>query len=91
MTVTLELSPDAEAGLRDRAALRGQSITDYLLTLAVSEDYADTSLSEEEAVVINEGLAELAAGDKGISQDEFHSHMMNTLSRLQRQKTGISV
>ena len=90
MTVTLELSPDAEAGLRSRAARRGQSLTDYLLTLAEWEDYADLSVSDEEAGVIEQGLAELAGGDKGISQEEFDSQMTSVLARLRHRKSGLT-
>lgn len=84
MTVTLELSPNAESDLRDRAARRGQSVADYLLTLAEAADYADLSLSEEEVAVVEQGLAELHAGDKGISQEEFHAEMLATLARLKQ-------
>ncbi len=84
MTVTLELSPDAESDLRDRAARRGQSIADYLLTLAELADYADLSLSTEEVAVVEQGLAELHAGDKGISQEDFHAEMLATLARLKQ-------
>lgn len=86
MTVTLELSPDVEADLRERAEKRGQSVADYLLTLAESEDYADLSLSEEEIAVVEEGLADLHVGDKGISMEEFHREMMTTIAHLKPQK-----
>ncbi len=38
MTVILELPPESEANLRERAAKYGQSVTDYLLTLSEFED-----------------------------------------------------
>lgn len=37
MTVTIELSPDREARLRERAARQGKGIPDYLLDLADPE------------------------------------------------------
>ena len=90
MTLTLELAPDAEQQLNERAARRGQSVADYLLTLAEAEDYNDTSLSEEEIVIINEGLAELHAGDKGVSLEEFHAGMMTTIAQLKSQKLEVA-
>lgn len=84
MTVTLELPPDTEAGLRERAAKRGQSVTDYLLTLAEFGDDLDLSLSEEEISSVQEGLAEIEAGDKGVSLEEFHTEMMATLARIKQ-------
>lgn len=86
MTVILELAPDAEVKLNDRAARRGQTVADYLLTLSEWEDYDDLSLSEEEIAIVNQGLDELRAGDKGISLEEFHEEMMATLSHIKRQE-----
>ncbi len=86
MTVTLELPPDTEAGLRERAAKRGQSVTDYLLTLAEFGDDLDLSLSEEEISSVQEGLAEIEAGDNGVSLEEFDRHMAETIASLKREK-----
>ena len=86
MTLTLELSPDAEADLRERAEKRGQSVADYLLTLAEWQDYEDSSLSEETIAVIEEGLADLHAGDKGISMEEFQAEMLTTIAHLKSEK-----
>lgn len=87
MTVTLELPPDTEAGLCERAAKHGQSVTDYLLMLAEYDGELDFSLSEEEISSVQEGLAEIEAGDKGVSMKEFHTEMMATLSRLKYKET----
>ena len=79
MTVTLELSPDAEAGLRERAAKRGQSIAGYLLTLA-----------EETIAVIEEGLADLHAGDKGVLLEDYRAEVMaKREARKQQQEVGV--
>jgi len=86
MTVTLEFSPDAEAGLRERAAKHGQSITDYLLTLAEFEDDLDLFLPAADAAIIEEGIAEFQSGDRGISLEEFDGHMAKTVARLKREK-----
>ncbi len=88
MTVTLELPPDTEAGLRERAAQRGQSVTDYLLTLAEWEPDIDLSLSAEDVAIIEEGIAEFEAGDRGISLEEFDGHMAETIARLKRKKSN---
>ncbi len=90
MTLTLELSPDAEADLRERAEKRGQSVADYLLALAEWADYADFSLSEETIAVIEEGIAEFRAGDRGISMEEFQADMMVTLVHLTSQKSEVA-
>ena len=86
MTLTLELSPDAEADLRERAERRGQSVADYLLTLAEWQDSEDWSLSEETIAVIEEGLADLHAGDKGMSMEEFQAEMLTTIAHLKSEK-----
>lgn len=86
MTVILELPPDAEVVLRERAAKHGQSITDYLLMLAEFDGELDFSLSEEEISSVQEGLAEIEAGDKGISLEEFDRNMAETIASLKRKK-----
>jgi len=90
MTVTLKLSPEAEADLRARAEKRGQSVADYLLTLDEWQDYADLSLSEETIAVIEEGLADLHAGDRGLSMEEFRAEMMTTIAHLQAHKAEVA-
>ena len=49
MTVTLEIPAEMEAQLCERAAKRGQTVTDYLMTLAESEDYFSIYEWESEA------------------------------------------
>jgi len=72
MTVTLEIPAEMEEQLCERAARRGQSVTDYLMSLAESEDYftiydwEDEADHQEAIAVIEQGLAELHAGDKGM-------------------------
>ncbi len=90
MTVILELPPESEANLRERAAKYGQSVTDYLLTLSEFEDELDFSLSEEEILSVQEGLAEIEAGDKGVSMKEFHVEMMATLAHIKQSKAQIT-
>ena len=90
MTVTLEIPPEMEAQLCERAAKRGQSVTDYLMTLAESEDYFDISLSEEEIASVEQGLAELHAGEKGISLEEFDAEMKATIARLKQKELKVA-
>lgn len=89
MTVTLKLSPEAETDLRERAEKRGQPVANYLLTLDEWQDYSDLSLSEETIAVVEEGLADLHAGDKGISMEEFRAEMMTTIAHLKPHKAEV--
>lgn len=89
MTVILEMPPASEANLRERAAKYGQSVTDYLLTLAEWEPDLDLSLSAEEVDIIEEGIAEFEAGDRGVSLEEFDEHMRATLARLRHEKASL--
>ena len=90
MTLTLELSPDAEADLRERAEKRGQSVADYLLTLAEWQDYEDLSLSEETIAVIEEGIADFRASDRGVSMEEFQAEMLTTIAHLKSEKASVA-
>ena len=79
MTVTLELPPDMEAELSERAAQRGQAITDYFLTLAEEDLYGLAEMSAEEqqevAAVLNERMQDRLAGDKGILLEAYWSEV----------------
>ena len=87
MTVILEMPPASEANLREKAAKYGQSVTDYLLTLSEFEDDLDLSLSEEEILSVQQGIAEIEAGDKGVSLEEFGEHMRATLAGLKHSRS----
>ena len=80
MTVTLELPPDMEAELSERAAQRGQAITDYFLILAEADLSGEIEMSEAEqkevAAIIEQGLAELHAGDKGMLLEDYRAEVM---------------
>jgi len=90
MTVILDVPPALEPLLQERAARRGQSVADYLLTLAEWDDFADFSLSEETIAVIEEGVADFRAGDRGVSMEEFQAEMMVTLASLTSQKSKVT-
>ena len=80
MTVTLELPPDLEAKLSERAAQRGQAIQDYFLTLAEEDLYglAEMSVEEQEevAAILQERIADRLAGDKGILFEDYKAGVL---------------
>ncbi len=80
MTVTLELPPDMEAELSERAAQRGQAITDYLLMLAEEDLHGEIRMSVEEqeevAAVLQERIQDRLAGDKGILFEDYKAEVM---------------
>ena len=82
MTVTLELAPDVEQRLRESAAYYGQSVTEYLLTKAMLDDYADLSLSDEVLDIIRDQIALRVSGDSAVSWPEFHAGMMAKIERM---------
>lgn len=57
MTITLELSPDEEARLREKAAARGQNVSNYLKSMA-ERDAAD---AEQDAFVAAQHRAMIEA------------------------------
>lgn len=80
MTVTLELPPDLEAELSERAAQRGQAITDYFLTLAEEDLYSMTEMSAEEqeevAAILEEEIAGVHSGDQGMLLEDYRAEVM---------------
>lgn len=80
MTVTLELPPDLEAELSERAAQRGQAITDYFLTLAEEDLYGMTEMSAEEqeevAAILEEEIAGVHSGDQGMLLEDYRAEVM---------------
>ena len=82
MTITLEIPAEMEVQLCDRAARRGQTVTDYLMSLAESEDYftiydwEDEADHQEAIAIIEQGLAELHAGDKGMLLEDYRAEVM---------------
>lgn len=84
MTVTLNIPPEIEAVLSAKAKLFGLSLPDYLFSLLQSEAYDDYSLSVEEIASVQQGLADIKAGDKGISLEEFKAEMEAKIARLER-------
>lgn len=85
MTVMLDIPPDMEAILSRKAELFGLSLPEYLFSLAEADTDDDYSLSPEDIESIQQGIADLAAGDRGISLEEFHAEMMATLEQRLKQ------
>ncbi len=91
MTLVLELSPEEEARLRTNAAVRGQEIKEYLLTLAENDPTIDLTEFEDQAdfddsvAGIREGLADLEAG-RTYSLEETFAEMEAHLDDLERQQ-----
>ena len=92
MTVTLELPPDLEAELSERAAQRGQAITDYFLTLAEEDLYGIAKMSVEEqeevAAVLHERMQDRLAGDKGILLEDYWAEVTAKREARAHQQTS---
>jgi predicted transcriptional regulator len=90
MTLTLELSPEEEARLRANAAVRGQEIKEYLMTLAENDqvidltEFKDRSDFDDSVAGIREGLADLEAG-RTYSLEETFAHLRE--HRAERRRT----
>lgn len=83
MNVTLDIPPDTEARLREKATRHGQALPDYLLTLAESDvfeerdrtDAEDQADFEEATAAIREALADFDAGDRGILLEDYRAQI----------------
>lgn len=86
MTVTLEIPPAMASILSAKAELFGLALPDYLFSLLETnvDDYF--SLSVEEIVAVQQGLADVEAGDKGISLEEFGAEMDAKIALRKQQK-----
>ncbi len=91
MTVTLELPPDLEAELSERAAERGQAINDYFLALAEEDLYGLTEMSAEEqeevSAILEEELVGVHSGDLGILLEDYRAEVT---AEYQRSKGQVS-
>ena len=80
MTVTLDIPPDMETLLQEKATQQGQGLPDYLLSLAEADLYEDDWQTdedrEEEIAIIHQGLADLHAGDKGMLLEDYRAEVM---------------
>lgn len=91
MTLTIELSPEEEARLRTNAAVRGQEIKEYLLTLAENDpaidlsEFKDRNDFDESVAGISEGLADLDAG-RTYSLEETFAYLREHRAERRRAK-----
>ena len=89
MTVTLEIPPEMETILSAKANLFGLPLSDYLFSLLEADTDNDYSLSVEEIASVQQGLADIKAGDKGISLEEFKAEMEAKIA-LRKQKVEVA-
>ena len=93
MTLTLELSPEEEVRLRTNAAVRGQDIKEYLLTLAENDQVIDLTEFEDQAdfddsvAGIREGLEDLEAG-RTYSLEEVSAELEAHRAERREEKEG---
>ncbi len=91
MALILDISPEVEARLRTNAAVRGQDIKEYLLTLAENDPAIDLTEFEDQAdfddsvAGIREGLADLEAG-RTYSLEETFAHLREHRAERRRAK-----
>ena len=91
MTLILDLSPEAETLLRTNAAVHGQGIQEYLLTLAENDpaidltEFKDRNDFDESVAGIREGLADLEAG-RTFSLEETFAHLREHRAKRRRAK-----
>jgi len=79
MTVTLEIPPEMEAVLEEKAAQYGQALPDYLLTLAeadIYEGWQSEEDREEEIALLNERIQDRLSGEKGILLEDYWAGVM---------------
>lgn len=88
MTVTLDIPPDMEAVLSKKAELFGLDLPEYLFSLAEADVDEYYSLSVEDIESVQQGLAELAAGDRGISREKFDAQTMASREQRLRQQSA---
>lgn len=90
MTLTMNLSPDEEARLREKAAQRGQDIGDYLLTLARREFSNPAEMYEElNKKFAGMSLAEALQGHIGLFDSrELNNGQMSDLAGNSEEEFG---
>lgn len=88
MTVTLTISPEMEAVLSAKAELFGLSLPGYLFSLLQTDIDDHYSLSVEEIASVQQGLAELQAGDKGMLLEDYRAEAMAKREARRQQQTA---
>lgn len=83
VTLTLEIPPEIEGRLQERAIQNGQAVADYLLTLVEADvleeiesaEPTDQADFEEAAAAIREALADFDAGDRGMLLEDYRAQV----------------
>ena len=86
MTITLEIPAEMETVLGAKAKLFGLALPEYVFSLCetATDDYY--SLSVDEIAGVQEALADIEAGDKGISLEDFDKEMQAKMEQRKRQQ-----
>ncbi len=90
MTVTLEIPPEMEVVLTAKAELFGLALPDYLFSLLETNVDDEYSMTVEEIASVQEGLAELHAGDKGMLLEDFRAEMTAKMERMKQQTMEVA-
>ncbi len=80
MTVTLEIPSEMEVLVSENAALQGQAVSDYLLTLVETGLYEDSEMSteeqDEEIAILQKRIQNRLSGDKGILLADYWADVL---------------
>ena len=90
MTVTLEIPAEMESVLSAKAELFGLALPAYVFSLCEADADENYSLTVEEIASVQQGLAEIKAGDKGISLEDFDKEMTAKMEHLKQHPVKIA-
>ena len=90
MTVTLEIPAEMEQVLSAKAKLFGLALPDYLFSVLEANTDDESSLTVEEIASVQEGLAELHAGDNGMLLEDFRAEMTAKMERMKQQTQEVA-
>lgn len=92
MTITLEIAPETEARLRDKATAQGLDLAAYLLELAERDAYEaeesdpDADLTGEDRAAIREGVRR---GLQAFEEGRYRS--LETVIAEKRERWGLEI
>ena len=90
MTVTLEIPAEMQSVLQAKADLFGLALPDYVFSLCETATDDCYSLSVEEIAGVQEALADIEAGDKGISLEDFDKEMQAKMEQRKSQRMKVA-
>ncbi len=90
MTITLEIPAERESVLGVKAELFGLALPEYVYSLCEADTDDYYSLSVEEIAVVQQELAEIEAGDRGISLEDFDKEMQAKMKQRERQPDSVA-